>query len=304
MNKGTRASKIRRIPIKDIQIINPRVRNKKAFEDMTENIAKVGLKRPITVTRNTWSDDKPYALVCGQGRLEAYLACGQTKVPAMVIDVEEEEALTMSLVENLARRFHTSLDLLKGVEVLLERKYTPNQIAEKTGLSPEYVKPIVRLIKQGEERLLAAVETGQMALDIAVKIVAAPGEEQKALQDAYENNELRGKKFLVAKRLIETRRNRGKNLSIDKRSKRSSNSKPLSGRDVLKLYNKEVDRKKSLIKKAEFVNSQLQFIIEALRSIYQDELFSELLTAERLNTLPKPISEIMDKREMIHAGEH
>src|SRR3546814_6601402 len=38
------------IPIDRITVVNPRVRNKKVFKGIVENIAEIGLKRPITVT--------------------------------------------------------------------------------------------------------------------------------------------------------------------------------------------------------------------------------------------------------------
>ncbi|WP_299939762.1 plasmid partitioning protein RepB C-terminal domain-containing protein [uncultured Microbulbifer sp.] len=297
MNQGIRKSKIKNIRIQDIHILNPRFRNKKVFEEITENITKVGLKRPITVTQYTWANDKPYVLVCGQGRLEAYMACGQSKIPAMIIKVEEEEALTMGLVENLARRKHTSLDLLKGIRVLMEKRYTPKQIAQKTGLTVEYVKPIVKLLKMGEERLLAAVESSQLPLDIAVKISASPGEEQLALQEAYENGQLRGKKFYIARKIIEARRNRGKTL-VDNSGRQNTAKKTMSGRDVLKLYKKEADRRRLLIKKAEFVNGQLHFIVEALRTLFREEEFVNLLEIEALMTLPKSISDIIERKAL------
>ena len=37
------------IPLDRIEIVNPRVRNAKVFREIVDNIAKVGLKRPITV---------------------------------------------------------------------------------------------------------------------------------------------------------------------------------------------------------------------------------------------------------------
>lgn len=143
------------------------------------------------------------------GPLEAFISLGQEEIPAIIIDASEEEALVMSLVENLARRQHSSLDLLKGIEMLLNKNYTASEIAKKTGLTPEYVSEIIKLIERGEERLLSAVEAGNMPLNIAVKIALSPGNEQHALQEAYENNELRGKKLLQARKLIETRRRRG-----------------------------------------------------------------------------------------------
>ena len=64
------------IPIDLITVTNPRVRNKRIFQEITANIAELGLKRPITVTRRNHPDGPHYDLVCGQGRLEAYLALG------------------------------------------------------------------------------------------------------------------------------------------------------------------------------------------------------------------------------------
>ena len=70
------------------------------------------------------------------------------------------------------------------------------------------------LLAKGEHRLLRAVETGQVPLTVAVDIAnSGDAEVQNALQHAYENNLLRGRKLLIAKRLVEQRRSRGKGLS-------------------------------------------------------------------------------------------
>lgn len=44
-----------------------------------------------------------YLLVCGEGRLKAFFAIGEAKIPAMVVDVTNEDAFIMSLAENIAR---------------------------------------------------------------------------------------------------------------------------------------------------------------------------------------------------------
>ncbi|MGB6465665.1 MAG: ParB N-terminal domain-containing protein, partial [Xanthobacteraceae bacterium] len=88
------------IPIERITVINSRIRNKKIFKEIVSNIAELGLKRPITVTRQDDADGPRYALVCGQGRLEAYQALGQQEIPAIVVRANTEDCLVMSLVEN------------------------------------------------------------------------------------------------------------------------------------------------------------------------------------------------------------
>ena len=70
------------IPIAEINIANPRHRDKLVFGKIVNNIDQVGLKRPITVSkREDHSDGPRYDLVCGQGRIEALLALGETMVP-------------------------------------------------------------------------------------------------------------------------------------------------------------------------------------------------------------------------------
>ena len=107
------------IPVDQTSVVNPRVRNRKVFDEIVESIAELGLKRPITVARRDQTDGPHYELVCGQGRLEAYRALGQEKIPALVIDASSEDCLVMSLVENLARRQHRAIDLLRDIEASL-----------------------------------------------------------------------------------------------------------------------------------------------------------------------------------------
>jgi ParB family chromosome partitioning protein len=58
---------IEMIPVSQIRVLNPRSRNKLKFQEVKANIAKVGLKKPITVVRRK-GDANGYDLVCGQGR--------------------------------------------------------------------------------------------------------------------------------------------------------------------------------------------------------------------------------------------
>ena len=60
------SQRIEWIAIDRITIVNPRLRNKKAFKEIVENIAQIGLKRPITVTRRIEADGPFYDLVCGR----------------------------------------------------------------------------------------------------------------------------------------------------------------------------------------------------------------------------------------------
>ena len=288
--------KIELIDINRIHVLNPRVRNQKVFQEIAANMADVGMKRPITVTQSKAGlPGRDYDLVCGQGRLEAFKNAGMTGIWATIIDADEEQALIMSLVENLARRQHRPVDLLQGVEILSRQGYGTAAIAKKTGLNSGYVSEILNLMEKGEERLLNAVETGALPMYLAVRIAESPEEEQKALQEAYETKALRGNRLLAAQKLMERRRRRGKSLSGKDRTAREGR-RHLTGSDVVKAFERETERKKLLIRKANAVGDRLVFITQALRQLLADEHFHTLLRAEGLQTLPKGLAERMNDR--------
>jgi ParB family chromosome partitioning protein len=287
---------IEMIPVSAIRVLNPRVRNKSKFLEIVGNISKVGLKKPITVSRRGAGDDG-FDLVCGQGRLEAYVALGQTEVPAVVIDVPREDRFIMSLVENIARRTPKSLEFAREVQVLRERGHTQLQIAEKLDVSEAYVSMTLRLLQNGEERLIQGVERGEIPLAVAVEIAAADDEGvQKSLREAYESGKLRGHALVKARRLVEQRRSRGKSLTRA-RAGRAGAKKELSADALVRTYNKEVQRQALLVKKARLCETRLTFIQTALRDLFADENFQTLLRAESLDTAPKYI------RDRVRAGK-
>jgi ParB family chromosome partitioning protein len=291
MNNSPDTPAVELISVDRITVINPRVRNKRVFKEITSNIAEIGLKKPITVTRRDDADGPRYDLVCGQGRLEAYLALGQHEIPALVVDADPEDCLVMSLVENLARRQHRAIDLLHDIEGLKGRGYNDSTIARKTGLTIEYVRAVIRLLQKGEHRLLRAVESGQIPVSIAVDIAGAnDAEMQGVLQQAYESKLLRGQKLIAARRIIEQRQRRGKGLRINGKMNGKRRERPLSSNALIRAYQEDVDRKRLLIRKAETTRNRLIFVTEAVRKLLIDENFLTLLRAEGLNTLPRNLA--------------
>ena len=179
------------VPISRIEILNSRDRNMKVFEEIVDNIRSIGLKKPITVTERPGDDGQvKYLLVCGEGRLNAFRILGESHIPALLVDVSDEDAFIMSLAENIARRGYRPLEILADIELLRKRGYSAEIIIQKTGLSPKYVKDIMFLLDQGEERLIEAVQRGTIPLTTALEIARAKdGDENLGdlLQEAYEN---------------------------------------------------------------------------------------------------------------------
>lgn len=291
MKPNTRPGEIKMIPVEKIDVLNPRERNGKIFEEVVDNIKAIGLKKPITVTPRKCADgSERYLLVCGEGRLKAFKALNASYIPALVIDVDDDHAFIMSLAENIARTKRRPLEVLAGIDQLREKGYSPKEIAEKTGLQSSYVHGILTLLQKGEERLLVAVERGRIPLNAALTIVGAGDDDaavQSALQEAYESGKLRGKGLRYARRVLEHRRNLGR--SVGKGMPRGRTD--ISTSSLVRTYQKEVERQKLMVKKAEYAQQRLLFVVGALRQLFADENFANLLRAEGLDTLPKYLGE-------------
>ncbi len=291
---STPQKKVTLVPIDRVRILNPRVRNRRTFEQMVENIAQIGLKRPITVSRRDGIDPAEYDLVCGQGRLEAFIELKQVEIPAIVIDVNEIDCLVMSLVENCARRQHRPIELMREIGTLRKRGYTDRQIANKIGVTTEYVGMIAGLLEKGEERLVSAVETGLLPLNLAIEISKTDANgAQRALMDAYSKKQLRGKKLAAARRLIEQREMRGPHILDSRYGRKDGAKRPLTSEALVRAYQQEASRQKLIIKRAELTQGRLMFVIQAFRSLQEDDHFTTLLRAEGLATMPAYLSKAL-----------
>jgi len=276
------------VPIDRIEVLNSRDRNMKVFEEIVENIRSIGLKKPITVTEREGADgETAFLLVCGEGRLNAFRLLGETHIPALVVNVSDEDAFIMSLAENIARRGHRPLEILADIELLLAREYTIDDIIHRTGLSQKYERDIVFLLEKGEERLIEAVQNNTIPLTAALEIARAKnddGDLGDMLEEAYKSGQLKGHQLTDAKRLMEKRRDKGPKSSARPKL-------PNSAHSLVKIYQKEVARQHKMVLKAEHAHQQLLLVVQGLKSLFADENFVTLLRAEGLDTLPKYLAD-------------
>jgi ParB family chromosome partitioning protein len=282
------ANEIVMLPIGQVSVLNPRSRNKKAHQEITDNIEAIGLKRPITVRRRADTrDGKLYDVVCGEGRLESLRQLGQTEIPAVIVDASEEDCLVMGLVENLARPQHRPIDLMGEIGSLKQRGFTDNEIAAKTGLTASWVCMVVTLLTKGEQKLVSAVETGLIPICMAVDIARADDAEvQDVLAEAYAQGKIKGKKLGAVRRMLDQRRTNRKRVP-DGGLWRHIRDRKLTPDDLLRLYQREAEKQQLIVKRSDLTRSRLLFVVEALRHLLADEGFAILLRAERLNKMPE-----------------
>jgi ParB family transcriptional regulator, chromosome partitioning protein len=196
-------------------------------------------------------------------------------------------------VENLARRNHTSVELMSEIGALKQRGYSIPEIAAKTDFSDEYIYAICYLLDSGEERLLNGVERGVIPHSVAMEIAKAKdGDVQVALAEAYENKSLPGNQLLAIRRIIEIRNTSGKGMRGGRGP--GSRTRSRATADLLvRAFKKETERQKALVRKAALAQSRLIFIVNALRRLLTDEHFVTLLRAEAIQSMPLPLAERM-----------
>ncbi len=272
--------RIRDIPIAEIRVVNPRSRNEIMFQAIVASIAKVGLKKPISVHERGLEDDGTrYDLIFGEGRLKAFLKLGQTTIPAIVEDQPEDKRFLMSLVENLARKQASTTDLIREVKRLTARRFKGDAIARKLGMDRSYIYGILNLLQHGEEGLVQKVEAGRLPIDTAITIATGTDEDvQHALSDAYEKGLLRGAKLRAVQQLIARRK-------LPAESPESG--RKITGDDLLREYERHTQQQRALVRRSAVITERLAVITSSLRQLLADDHFVTLLRAEGLQTLPE-----------------
>ena len=274
------------IPIDRIRVLNPRPRDKKKFEQIIQSIKNLGLKKPIQVSlRSAEEGTEPgYDLVCGQGRMEAFLALGHKEIPAIVVEVSREERLLRSLVENMARRLPSRLALMNEIERLKADGYSNVEIGKKLDIADGTVGGYIALKKAGEERLLDAAINGKIPLGVAMDIAKANSPElQRELLKGFESKELNQFAIRTVKRLIDQRRFVGKGRDTDADKKKSRTNAD----SLINAFKRESQKQRLMVKKARLCDAKLVITVTALGKLLGDENFFNLLRAESLADIPQ-----------------
>ena len=129
---------------------------------------------------------------------------------------------------------------------------------------------------------MRSVEAGRIPLSVATEIAAGHDQEvSRALSEAYEKGELRGRHLTAARRVITQciakRRREGKAQRDHKR---------LTGEALVREYKEKIREQKALITKAERTKERLILLTSVIRTLLANENFTTLLKAEGLQKMP------------------
>jgi len=123
------------------------------LDDLVASIREKGVLEPILVRpRPESAGDGPsgvlYRIISGERRYRASQEAGLYEVPAIEMDVTDQEALEIALIENLQRKDLTPFEEAEGYRMLAEHyKYTHEEIAESVGKSRTVVTESLSLLQ-------------------------------------------------------------------------------------------------------------------------------------------------------------
>lgn len=282
--------KIELIDISDIYIANPRKRNKFIHNEIKENIKTIGLKRPVSV-RPVHDGDYKYALICGQGRLEAYIEYGETKIPAIIKHVDEETAHLMSLAENIARRTPRAAELMEDIRRMKTSGLTDREIGLRLGYNSSWVNGVITLLSSGEKHLLRAFETGNIPLYLAVEISRSGDDEtQELLTTALKDGHIRGGQINKIRRIL-AQRKKGDKGTVSTAFFPGKKQKKLTPEELAGVYQENINEQKAILLKSTMVKEKILAVKQIFGHLLKNDEFVNLLHRNNIHDVPALLGE-------------
>jgi len=142
-----------------------------ALEELAASIRASGVVQPIVVRPISGGR---FQLIAGQRRWEASKRAGKSTVPALVREVSDQQAMEMTIVENLQRRDLATMEQARAFE-RLSRDFgmTQEQMAQRTGIDRTTVSNFIRLLKLPAE-VQALVEEDKLSFGHAKVLLSLP----------------------------------------------------------------------------------------------------------------------------------
>lgn len=145
---------------------NPRqVFDADALTSLADSITRLGVLQPILVTRNPTSER--YTIIAGERRWRASRLAKKTKIPAIVVELDDPVIREVQLIENLEREQLNPIDEALALQSLQEQfGYSEYGLAQRLKRSYQFVRGRLELLKLDER-------VQQFLRDNTISIMAA-----------------------------------------------------------------------------------------------------------------------------------
>ena len=147
--------------------------------DLKQSISEKGVLQPVIVRQKAGR----YELVAGERRLRAAKLANLERIPAVVKQVSDSEALEIALVENLQREDLNPIDEARGYKELIKRfNLTQDQLAKKIAKDRSTIANVLRLLNL-PKAVREGVEEGKISMGHARALLGL--EEPRQIESVY-----------------------------------------------------------------------------------------------------------------------
>jgi ParB family transcriptional regulator, chromosome partitioning protein len=159
------------------------------LSELVSSIQHVGVLEPILVRPLNGSTNgvaasvgQSYKIISGERRFRASMEAGLSEIPVIVMDVAEDEALEIALIENLQRKDLTPFEEAEGFRALAERfGYTHEKISQTVGKSRTVVTESFALLQVPPVVREAANALGVTTKSILLELLKVESPEEMIL---------------------------------------------------------------------------------------------------------------------------
>lgn len=266
------------IPIDKIKVINSRTRDETQFSLNVQSIEAIGQIKDIRVNDKFLEKDGFYELICGEGRLLAQQRLGRTRIQAEIVTCTRKQAYLESLVENLARSKPGTMDFARELKNLRDEGWSFEEIARIACRSAEYIRQYIRLVENGEDRLIQGVEQGVFPITFAILVAQSDdGGIQSVLMDAFDQGIVNCENFAKARGIIQARSDGRKRCGA-----RKEYTVAALKTDIVDATN----AKDSYVREVQGKERRLFTLLDGLAALWQDAELLAILKGESLDARP------------------
>lgn len=141
---------------------------------LSESIKLHGIIQPIAVKPNL---NGTYTIIAGERRWRAALKAELKTVPVVILDIDDENASFLTMVENLQREDLNPYEEANGYKTMMDKfGLTQEKIAENVGKSRTVIANFLRVLKL-PEKMLISLKDGEISFSQARTLLAAQSEE-------------------------------------------------------------------------------------------------------------------------------
>lgn len=148
------------------------------LKELADSIRERGVMQPLLVRE---IDGGRYEIIAGERRFRAASLAGLNEVPVRILEVDDQAAAAIALIENMQREDLNPLEESRGLSRLIhEFSFTHEQAAKAVGKSRSAITNLLRL-SQLSGAVQAMLLSGDLDMGHARALLSLPGASQVAL---------------------------------------------------------------------------------------------------------------------------